>query len=302
MAINGYMSGDRMEGERPISWRRIGAAAVMALLTIAALEPARAQQPPPQLTIQLFPYLWLPTINTTVKYPVLGGGTATTTVSTGAGDYIPKLNFGAMLAGEVDYDRFSLLTDILYLNLSSSNGHIRSFDLGLTSIPVDRTLSTSTSVRLGSAIWTLAGGYRVADDTWGSVDAIAGFRLLNVSDITDFSLSIAVTRPDGSVALGRTGSLSVSRDIWNGIGGLRGRINIADGDWFGGGRFFIPFYFDIGAGGSNLTWQVFSGIGYQTKWVGVSIAYRYLSFNQGSSAVVQKLSLRGPTIAANFKF
>ena len=77
------------------------------------------------------PYIWLPTIDTTLKYPVLGGGTATTTVSAGPGDYIPKLHFAVALAGEVRYDRFSLLTDILYLNVGTSTANIRSFDLVL---------------------------------------------------------------------------------------------------------------------------------------------------------------------------
>ncbi|MBV9250002.1 MAG: hypothetical protein JO227_12245, partial [Acetobacteraceae bacterium] len=101
---------------------------------------------------------------------------------------------------------------------------------------------------------------------------------------------------------GRSGSLPASRDIWNGIGGVRGRVYLADVDWFGGGRLFVPFYFDVGAGGSNVTWQAFSGIGYQSGRFGVSIGYRHLAFDQGSSAKVQKLVLGGPILAANFSF
>jgi hypothetical protein len=274
------------------------------LLAFGAATAARAQTPdaPPGLTIQLTPYIWLPTVDTTMHLPVPGGGSATTTISTGPGEYIPKLNFAAALVGEVRYDRFSLLTDIMYMNLGVSTANIRSFDLGVTSVPVDHALTTSTSTRLQSTIWTLAGGYTVAEGTWGNVDLIAGLRLLAIDDRTNFNLATVIARPDGSIALGRSGTLSAGRSVWNGIGGVRGRVYLADMDWFGGGRIFVPYYFDIGAGGSNLTWQIFSGVGYQAGSIGVTVGYRYLSFQQSSSAVIQKMSLGGPIITASFRF
>ena len=91
-------------------------------------------------------------------------------------------------------------------------------------------------------------------------------------------------------------SVSGSGDIWNGIGGFRGRIRVGDGG------FFIPYYFDIGAGGSNLTWQIASGLGYHTGRVDVSLTYRYLSFEQGSRSVVQHLWIQGPMLMVNFTF
>ena len=280
------------------------ATALVVLLAFGIPGGARAQGPTSGSgpSFELTPHIWLPTIDTTVKYPVLGGGTATTTVSAAPGDYIPDLHFAAALAGEVRYDRFSLLTDILYLSAGTSTANIRSFDFGLTSVPVDRTLTTSTGTNLQSTVWTLAGGYTVAEGNWGNVDLIAGVRLLAVDSATNFSLAVNITRPDGSIALGRTGSLSASKSVWNGIGGVRGRVYLGDGDWFGGGKFFVPYYVDVGGGGSSPTWQIFGGVGYEAGRVGVSVGYRYLSFHQGSNAVIQKLSLGGPIIAANIRF
>ena len=207
-----------------------------------------------------------------------------------------------MLAGEARYDRFSLLTDIIYLNLSSTESQIKSFDFGTTSTPVEGALTTSTSARLQATVWTLAGGYTVAEGAWGNLDLVGGLRLLAVTDTTNFSLALDVTRPDGSIALGRIGGLSAGRSVWNGIGGVRGRLYLGDADWFGGGKFFVPYYFDVGAGGSNLTWQAFGGLGYQTGRLGVSVGYRFLSFQQNSSSVVQRLTLGGPIIVASFRF
>jgi hypothetical protein len=95
--------------------------------------------------------------------------------------------------------------------------------------------------------------------------------------LTDFMHTRFSRLPD----LETTAQLSVARearppDIWNGIGGIRGRIRL------GNTPLFIPYYFDIGAGGSQLTWQIASGLGNQTRWGALSATYRYLSFEQGA--------------------
>lgn len=283
---------------------RIAAVAVaVALYIIATGQPADAQESdnPQGLSVHLVPYIWLPTIDTTVKYPVLGGGTATTVVSSGPGDYIPKLHFAAMLAGEIDYDRIALLSDVMYLSAGAS-GALRSFDFGGTHIPIEGAVASNVGINVQATVWTLAGSYTVAAGSWGNVDLLAGFRLLAADQATSFALSAEITRPDGSVALGRSGILTAGRKVWNGIGGIRGRIYLGDADWLGGGRFYLPFYFDVGGGGSHPTWQAFGGIGYQTRAVGLSLGYRYLAFEQGSSAVIPKLRLGGPIIVANFTF
>jgi hypothetical protein len=246
------------------------------------------------------PYMWLPTVHANLDYnlPPALGGRLPTDLSSGPGDYLSKLNFAAMVAAEARYDRFSVLTDFIYLNGSVGNSNIRSLDFfGLPSMPISRSLQTSTSSRLSSTIWTLAGGYTVFQGDWGNFDLLAGFRLLEANATTNYSLGFTVAGPRGNGAtFGGVGSISGSRTIWNGIAGLRGRIRLpVEG-------LFIPYYFDIGAGGSKLTWQIASGVGYQTGWAGVSVLYRYLSFEQGSSAVVRHLDMGGPMIMVNFSF
>jgi hypothetical protein len=126
---------------------------------------------------------------------------------------------------------------------------------------------------------------------------LAGFRFLGVNSSTNFNLALTVVGPRGNGAtFGGAGSISGSADVWNGIAGFRGRIRLpVEG-------LFIPYYFDIGAGGSNLTWQISSGLGYQTGWAGVSLLYRYLSFEQGSASIVRHMSMGGPMLMVNFSF
>jgi len=292
-------------------YNRVVAVAALTLLLLAgAFSGARAQQPVSQgqaanqtgWVFNVAPYLWLPTVNTSLNYnlPANLGGRLPTDVSVGPGDLLSHLDFAAMVTADARNGPFSLLTDFMYtrVSLGAADSHIKSVDFfGLSPIAISRSLQTSISTTLGVTIWTLAGGYTVLRGDWGNLDVIGGFRLLSVNARTDYSLALTLTGPRGSGAsLGRIGGVSTSRDIWNGIVGIRGRIRIPNS------QFFIPYYFDIGGGGSQPTWQIASGLGYQFRWVAVSATYRYLSFQQGGNSTVQRVTLGGPMLMANFTF
>jgi hypothetical protein len=290
--------------------RRIAMAAVLAgLLASGAASGAQAQQPTsagqpassaPGWTFDLTPYVWFATINSgmNLNLPPALGGTVTTDTSVGFGEILTHLNFAAMVAADARYDRFSILTDFVYMNLGGVGSQFRSVNFpNHPSIPISGTVQNSVSLRLSAPIWTLAGGYTVARGDWGNFDAIAGFRFLGLNARINYNLAVTITGPRGNGAtFGGTGSVFGSTDIWNGIAGFRGRILISNTG------FFIPYYFDIGAGGSNLTWQIASGVGYQTRYADLSLTYRYLTFQQGNSSVLEHLSVRGPMIAATFRF
>jgi hypothetical protein len=278
-------------------------------LLAAGTTSVQAQQPtssgqqaadPSGWTFNIAPYGWFANLNVTSNLPLSPalGGTLSTSSSVGFGELLSHLNFATMVAADAQYDRFSVLTDFMYLNVGGVASQIKSVNfLGLPSIPISRTLQTSVGMNLNAKIWTLAGGYTVLTGDWGNFDVIAGFRYLGIPISLDFSLALTLTGPRGNGAtFGRIGSVSGTANLWNGIGGFRGRIRLGDTG------LFIPYYFDAGAGGSNLTWQIASGLGYQTGWAGVSLTYRYLSFEQGSSAVLQHLSIKGPMIMANLTF
>lgn len=289
--------------------RFVTAAGLAALITSGASCGARAQQPASPgdtaagaagWTFNVAPYLWLPRINATPNYnlPTALDGRLPTDVSAGPGDILSHLNFATMVAADVQYGRLSLLTDFIYLNVSAANSHFRSIDFaGLPSLPISGAAELRNSTSLNTKIWTLAGGYTLLQGQWGNVDAIAGFRYFGGSTTTDYDLGVTIAGPRGNAAtFGGSGSISGSASFWNGVGGFRGRVRL------GTSGLFIPYYFDIGAGDSALTWQIDSGLGYQTGWAGVSVTYRHLSFDQRSSAVLKNVSIGGPMIMANFTF
>jgi hypothetical protein len=290
--------------------RRIIMVAVLAgTLAGGAFSGARAQQPislgqpgpnPSGWSFNIAPYVWFANINTanTFNLPPALGGTVSTSSSLGFGDILSHMNFGLMIAGDARYDRFSILTDFIYLNIGGAASNIRSVNFpGLLPIPISKTLQTHAGMNLTAYIWTLAGGYTLVRGYRGNFDLIAGVRYLAVPVTVDYSLALTLTGPRGNGATfgGNGNSVSGSGNVWNGIGGFRGRVRLGDTN------FFIPYYFDIGGGGSSPTWQISSGLAYYASWVDISATYRYLSFEQ-NSGVVRHLEVKGPMIMASFSF
>jgi hypothetical protein len=279
------------------------------LLAAGGTSGARAQQPvgvgqqaanPSGWTFEVAPYLWIANINSNLSYnlPPALGGTVTAAPSIGFGDLVSNLNFAVMGAADARYDRFSLLTDFMYLNLGGTAAQLKSVNFpNHPAIPLTGGVQTSQGLNMTATIWTLAGGYTVIQGDWGNIDVIAGFRLLDINTRINYSLGITLVGPRGNGAtFGGIGSVSGSGDIWNGIVGFRGRARI------GATGFFVPYYFDVGAGGSQYTLQASTGVGYHVGLADVSLTYRYLTFEQSNPAVVQRLSIKGPMLMVNFTF
>lgn len=252
----------------------------------------------PGWTLTAAPYAWAPTVTGKVNIPVPGGGVATTDINVPFTDYVHDIRFGAVFAGQARYDRFSILTDFLYLNLgmSLSGAHLSSVTGPGGRIDVPTSLQASDSVGMGALLWTLAGGYTVVAGKWGNIDVIGGTRFLGISVLNNYALNAAITLPNHTIALGKTGSLTLYSNNWEGIGGVTGRFEIPNS------AFFVPFYFDVGTGDLPLTWQAFSGVGYHASWGDVSLGYRYLAFENKSTAAVQNLEMGGLVAAATIHF
>jgi hypothetical protein len=289
--------------------RIVMAGVLMGVLAAGGTSAAQAQQPigsglsppgPSGWTFEIAPYLWMPSVHSTMNFnlPPALGGTVTANSSIGFGDLLSHLNFATMVAADARYDRFSVLTDFMYMNLGGTGAQFRSLNFpNHPAIPISASVQTRASLDLTASIWTLAGGYTVVQGGWGNFDAIVGFRYLSVNPRLGYNLALTVAGPRGNGAtFGGGGSVSGSGNFWNGIGGFRGRIRVGDAG------LFIPYYFDVGTGGSNLTWQIASGLGYHAGFADLSLTYRYLSFEQDSSSVVQHLWIQGPMLMVNFTF
>ncbi|MEI6158258.1 MAG: hypothetical protein WCP77_00375 [Roseococcus sp.] len=270
----------------------LGAVLGAALLTGAAQAQTIPSATDPGWRFSLTPYLWVPNVSGELRYGPSNGSAAN--VNMDAQNIIDSLKFGLTFGAEARYGRFTLATDLLYLDLGNSSSQVRSVDFGASG-RVQATANLGTQTSLSSTLWTLAPGYTLLEGAWGNLDLQAGFRVMAMRSRTNVQLVTDVTGPRQGETFTRTGRLSASDQIWDGIIGIRGRIELGSG-------FYLPYAADVGGGGSNLTWQLQGGVGYSTGWAGVVAGYRYLSYSQNGSAHVQELNMGGPFIALNMKF
>jgi hypothetical protein len=273
--------------------RIVACMVLLALITVVIFTvPAQAQSAAPAdpWKFSITPYLWLPTIDGTLKYNIPPGAGGSPSFEVGPNDY----QFALEIAGEVRKGRWSVFTDLIYLSFSTATTGFKSVDFGGSFVSSSANVSGNTSVR--GAIWTLGAGYAVLPDRPVTLDVFGGLRYAGLEASTDWQLTLDITGPGAGQTFPRAGSTSQRMDLWDGIVGVRGSA------WLGSSNWSIPYYFDVGAGSSIVTWQGLLGLAYSFKWGDVSLAYRYLYYDQGSDKLLQNMSFRGPTLGATFRF
>jgi len=181
--------------------------------------------------------------------------------------------------------RWSILTDVLYLDLSA--------DKQLDLIPpiggdiINVTTDASTNVK--GLILHLGGGYNLYNRENTTADFIFGARYLDLS--MDLNLAFDLGVPD----LNPTLALSESGDAWDAFIGFKGNISLGD-------RWFIPYYADIGTGDSDFTWQATTGIAYKAAdWADIVLVYRYLAWDLGGD-IIDDINISGPALGVIFRF
>jgi hypothetical protein len=299
---------------------RVAAAAIALWACGGAAAQSAATAPADAWRFSLTPYVWLPTINAHINYPIPapgggggGGGGAGGGAGGGVGSgglldglieteigpnkYLANLNFALMLAGEARRGPWSMMFDYIGMRASGEGSTVGGLNVGgrLPDPIVSAGLDTGTRTALRADVLNLAGGYAVIETERYRLDAIAGVRWARFQADLDWSLAASVTLPDGTLGLQRAGSTSVSRDPIDAIVGVRGRWRL-DEQWS------VPYYLDVGTGSSQLTWQAFVGASRAFGWGEMLFAWRHLSLQDERREVFRRVTLSGPTIGATFRF
>ena len=234
-------------------------------------------------------YGWFPDIAGTTSYPLgPGGGEIDVPIS----DVLDKLDFTFQGNFDARKGKWGFGTDVIYLDL----GDTQTFGSQGAGGPGDWPYDVSASVKLDmkSWIWTTAGYYRLVDDDQTSFDLLAGVRYADVEQSLDWSISGDIS---GLPLPGREGGAKVSADYWDAVLGIRGRFALGqDGAWF------LPYYFDIGTGDSDFTWQGLAGIGYAFSWGETVAAWRYLSYDLPSNRPIADMDFSGPALGLTFRW
>jgi hypothetical protein len=271
--------------------------AVVGCLVLAVSMPARAQ-------VNMYdgnwhftaaPYVWLPTINTTIGLtgvPGAGGSLSggnvpsipgSVNIQIGPNSYLSNLNFALLGYFEARKGLWSVFTDVIYMDASNQSASVIS--LGGRRINVD--LNTGTNARLQTLLGTLALSRTLARTDTATLDAFAGVRYLGAQATANWSLS-------GSIgAFSRSGSVSQSADLWDGVAGIKGQVRLGRDS-----RWFVPYYLDAGTG-AFTTWQASAGIGYSFSWGDVVLNYRHMYLDV-PGGLLQDTTLSGPMLGVAF--
>jgi len=241
---------------------------------MTAQPPASSEAGP--WFVRITPYAWLPSVSGSTRGDRTRRDRSIPSVSIDKdfSDVLSDLDFAGMIVGTVRYDRVGLLVDLDYVSLS-----------------VDGNLSgpfrTRYHTNLEALVATVGATARVVDGPKLGVDLLVGTRILSLWLDTDFK---------GQGPLGASRGFSDSATIVDGLVGVRAGVELGDG-------FSLIGYADIGAGNSDLTWQVLGAVEYSfSNSVSGAIGYRYLGYDFGGHAPLDDLALYGPVLGVTFRF
>jgi hypothetical protein len=233
-------------------------------------------------------YGWLPDIGGSTKVAAGDGRTIDVDIST----ILDHLKMTAQGTFEIQKGHWGAFTDLVYLDVGDSQSQTRG--IGIGGQPLPGSIEAAAEFDLKSVIWTLAGSYRSLASPAATLDWLAGARLVSIDQDLDWEFTGdfgPITPPP------RTGNRSASADQWDAIVGLKGRFGFgADHNWA------MPFYLDVGAGDSDLTWQAMLGFGYAFAWGDLGVAWRYLDYDLKSDGAIQDLNFNGPAVGVTFRW
>jgi opacity protein-like surface antigen len=249
----------------------IGLAILIGLVTPASSADLVApEQTEPGWTFAFAPYVWA----TGLEGDIGVGRLPEVDVDVSFSDVLKNFDIGFMGAGEARYERFGILTDLLYVKLSAHDG------VNTRHIDADIDLTQKELTSLGAL------EYRVLEGEGGSLDVLAGGRLWWLKTELDF---------DGA-RLDRSASAS---ETWvDPIVGLKGRINLSP-------EFYLTGWGMIGGFGvsSEFFWDAMGGLGYQVSdSFSLFAGYRGLGIDYKNDGFRFDVDMNGPLIGAVFEF
>jgi len=241
---------------------------LFSILMLAAASVSAEEKSADQWQYDFQVYLWGATIkNTTV--------TGDSTVMN-FGSIISNLDFVVMTTLGARKNKFSMLADVIYMDLSDTQSRKGEF-LGY---PV----TGKYTVSLNSWVLNLIGGYNLVDSGKDVFDIAAGARYLDLEVESILKVNDLKRKVGGD------------NQLWDGVVGFKGRHYYPDG-------YYFNYYADVGGGDSKLTWQGVANFAYDYKKFTGIIGYRYLKWDFGHGAdVLDDMVIHGPYVSAKWSF
>jgi len=195
---------------------------------------------------------------------------------------VDNLKMGFYGSFEARKQKWLIYTDIVYLNIETDSA---------PAAPSNPVLSFSTrDVSMDGGAFNLIGGYNLLTEGRSRLDFVAGVRYLDLG--ADFGLNVTFFGENSvkNILI----DMGTATDV---IVGVKGAYEFSP-------RWSIPYHADIGAGDSDLTWQLMSGISYRAAdWVDVALTYRHMEWDlKSNDGLINDVSFSGPSIGGTFHF
>jgi len=258
----------------------------IASLAAAPLQVQAADSSDWQYTATI--YGWFPDIGGHTELPLGAGGDIDVDIST----ILDHLKLTGQGSFEFRKGRWGAFTDIVYLDVGESKSSTR--DLAINGVPIPATVTAAVDFDLKSTFWTLAASLRVGSNDEAPFDMLFGARLAQIKQELGwtFTGSFGANAPPPT-----TGNRGSDIDQWDAIVGGKGRIA------FGSSRkWAVPYYFDIGTGESELTWQVELGLAYSFGWGDLGVVWRHLDYELDANKPIVDINFSGPAAGVAFRW
>jgi hypothetical protein len=272
------------------------------LFSLAAPVSAAVDMYDGNLRWTFIPYLWFPTVNGTFNITTPGArGSGSgilgpvpppgTTISgtIGPNSYLTNLNFAFLGYLEARKENWSAFTDVITMSLGNQTSSIDTVDFGQGPTHIERSANINTTTDIQTTFATLAASYTLVHKDMSTLDVFLGGQLASVNVTANWSLN------GPRDLFPQSGSAGAGSTLVDGVVGIKGSLQLGGAD----SRWFLPYYFDGGAGGYS-TYEGMAGIGYAFSWGDVLLTYRHLYVDMGSGGLVQSLTLSGPMLGVAF--
>ena len=258
------------------AWSGLAWKIFLAALSMAAAASASAQQASAsaadtwQFTVT--PYLWGAGQSGSAR---IGNVIPAQNVDATFSDILSNLDFGAMATFEARKDRWGILADAFYIKLSHTSDPLLGGDLGTAQFQ-----GTNTLVEV-------AGAYRAWENNTAFFDVLLGVRYFNLSATIQLY-------PSKLLPKGRYESNSV--DWTDGFVGIRSK-------WMFAERWSVLGYADVGTGGSEYSYQLIAGLGWNiSKTFEVDLGYRLLQEDYSKTDFLYDMRTAGPYLGLSISW
>lgn len=255
--------------------RRTKAATFLGAICAVALSAAPAQAQPPtgmaeEWSFTLSPYVWFSGLGGEVTLP-----RGSESFSADFGDIFESLKFAAMGIVEARRQNFSLLFDLMYLNLQQG-----------VPVPGGGAFSGGSS-RVKTTEASVIGLFTLVERNNGRFELGGGLRAWWLNTEIRF---------DAGRLPGRT--VDQTTNWVDPVIAARASLRLND-------RLSLTGYGDIGGFGvgSEFTWQVIATLDWRVSdWISASVGYRWIQIEYDSGRATIDLEMSGPIIGASFRF